>query len=244
LFLEEKMKKRITGIMAALMLFTVAPLSSMASAPVSSCSDADTSCKQFEAFTQEEQPEKVIAQYNPARHYSDDALRYVGDAYLALASRDNITPEQEESYYWKALKVKQATAYMGLYFLYARKDEKKALGFLRAYIKTKPADTFPYVILGEAELDSKNYTLSAAYLREANKVAHAHSPHVDWLLFQASYLLKDYAVAGELFESAVTNGKFEKELKALVSDLLFADIEKRPEFKKHQDLLKAAKSSQ
>jgi len=237
------MKKRITGIMAALMLFTVALSSSMASAPVSRCKDEDTTCKQFEAFNQGEQPEKVIAHYGPAGHYSDETLRCVGNAYMALASRDDITPELEEGYYRKALEVKHAIAYMGLYFMYARKDEKKALGFLRDYVKTKPTDTVPYIILGEAELNSRNYALAAAYLREGKKVAHAHSPRVDWMLFQASYMLKDYAAAGELFESAVTKGAFEKELKTLVSDPRFADIEKRPEFKKYLEMLKTAKLS-
>lgn len=244
LFLEEEMKKTITSIMAALMLSTVALSSSMAAAPVSRCSDADSTCKQFETFIQAEQPEKVIAQYNPAQRYSDEALRYVGDAYLALASRDNITPEQEEGYYRKALEVKHFIAYMGLYFMYAQKDEEKALGFLREYVKTKPADTVPYVILGETELNRKNYSLAADYLREGKKVAHAHSPRVDWMLFQASYMLKDYAAAGELFESAVTKGTFDKELKTLVSDPRFADIEKHPEFRKHQNLLKTAKLPQ
>ena len=57
-------------------------------------------------------------------------------------------------------------------------------------------------------------------------------------------MMKEYAAAAEFFESAVTKGTFEKELKALTSDPRFADIEKRPEFKKFEVLLKTAKSSQ
>jgi len=237
------MNRPLTSIMIALLLFTASASNSMASEPVSRCKEGDTICKQFETFIQAEQPEKVLAQYDPAKRFSSEALRYVGDAYLALASRDNVTPEQEEGYYRKALEIKHDIAYMGLYFLYAQKDNEKALGFLREYVKTKPVDTVPYVILGEAELNNKNYAASAAYLREGKRVAHAHSPRVDWMLFQASYLLKEYAVAGELFESAVTKGSFEKELKVLTTDPRFADIEKRPEFKKHEGLIKAAKNS-
>jgi hypothetical protein len=214
-----------------------------ASEPASKCADEDAVCKDFEKDLEAELPEKVVAGYNPARTYSDEALHYVGGAYLALASRENITPEQEEDYYQKALSVRHYVAYMGLYFFYARNNEEKALGFLREYVKTKPLDTVPYVLLGEAELNKKNYGPAEAYLREAKKVAHAHSPRVDWMLFQASYMLRNYAVAGELFESAVTKGSFKKELKALLSDQRFAGIEKRPEFGKYRVLLREAMRS-
>jgi hypothetical protein len=132
---------------------------------------------------------------------------------------------------------------MGLYFFYAPKDEEKALGFLREYVKTKPADTVPYVILGESELNRKHYDLADVYLREAKKVAHAHSPRVDWMLFQANYLLKHYEFAKEMFESAVTNGNFENEIKVMTTDPRFEGIDKRPEFERYQSTLKAVKTS-
>jgi hypothetical protein len=90
----------------------------------------------------------------------------------------------------------------------------------------------PYVILGEAELNKQHYELSDRYLREAKKVAHAHSPRVDWLLFRANYLLKNYQFAAEMFGNAVAEGTFEQELKALKTDPRFEEIGMRPEFRK------------
>jgi hypothetical protein len=162
---------------------------------------------------------------------------------MALASRANSTPAQEESYYRGALQVNHTIAYLGLYFLYVQKDEGKAMDFLREYIKSKPADTVPYAILGEVELNNKNYELADAYLRQAKRVAYAYSPRIDWMLFQANYLLKDYQVAKEMFGSAVTYGKFEKELRAMASDQRFDGIDKRPEFKKYQSMLSVAMAS-
>jgi hypothetical protein len=104
-------------------------------------------------------------------------------------------------------------------------------------VKTGPADTVPYAILGESELNQKNYALADTYLRQAKKVAHAHSPRIDWMLFKANYLLKNYEFAAEMFESAAKDEKFEKEIKALASDARFEGIGKRPEFKKFQGLL-------
>jgi len=237
------MKKPVLVITLIASIFAAAS-AAYASESTSKCADADTICRDFEKHLESDQPEKIIARYKQSEMYSDQALSFVGNAYLAMASRDNITPEQEEGYYRKALKVKHYIAYMGLYFLHVQKDEQKALGYLREYVKMKPADTVPYVILGEVELNQKNYTLADTYLREAKKVANAHSPRVDWMLFQANYHLKNYLFAQELFESTVTRGTFDKEIGALSTDPLFADIGKRPEFKKHQDLLKAVKTSQ
>lgn len=235
-----KLRSLVSALTAS--LFAVASAIA-APAPSSLCDDKDACCKTFETLLEAGQPERVIAGYKPSDTYSDQALLLVGSAYLALASRDDIAPEQEETYYRKALEVKHYIAYMGLYFLYAQKDRERALGFLRAYVKTKPADTVPYVILGETELSSGNYAQAAAYLREAKNVAHAHSPRVDWMLFQASYMLQNYSVAAELFESAVTKGSFDKELKALLADPRFFDINKRSEFRAFRELLEAAKTS-
>ncbi len=236
------MKKYLVPGIALCVIALAAPALTRASAPASKCEDTDKDCKEFEQLLDAQQPDKVIARYEAAKtaQYSASARRCIGDAYLMLASREDITPEQELGYYQKALEVKHTIAYMGLYFFYAQKDEEKALGFLREYVKTGPKDTVPYVILGESELNKKHYELADSYLREGKKVAHAHSPRVDWLLFQTNYLLGNYQFAGEMFESAVTNGTFEKEVKALSSDVRFKGIENRPEFQKHRDLFKAA----
>jgi len=226
-----------------LVALAMAPASGIASVSASNCEDSDNTCKEFEHLMETQQPEVIIAQYNPARQYSEISLRYVGAAFLQLASADDITPEQEEFYYRKALEVKQYIAYMGLYFFYAGKDEEKALGFLREYVMTKPADTVPYIILGESELNRQHYDLADTYLREGKKVARAHSPRVDWLLFEANYMLKKYQFAKEMFESAVTQGDFNKEIKALITDPRFEGIDKRPEFESYQSMLKAVKAS-
>jgi len=237
------MKKQIIGIMAAF-VFTATAHAADPAPKTSHCADTDKLCKQFESLTEAQQPEQIVGQYESARTaaYSEDARRYIGSAYLALASRDNISPVQEEGYYRKALELNHYIAYMGLYFFHVQQDEEKALGFLKEYVKTKPADTVPYVILGESELNKKHYELADRYLQEAKKVAHAHSPRVDWMLFQTNYLLKNYAFAKEMFESAVTKGKFDNELKAISMDPRFEGIGSRPEFKQYQHLLTVAKA--
>ncbi|HSB34997.1 MAG TPA: hypothetical protein VLG39_11115 [Nitrospirota bacterium] len=229
------MKTHFVFGIALFAIVLAAPAPVRAAVPPSRCEDADKDCKEFEQLLEAQQPERIAARYEAAKtaRYSESARRYIGEAYLALASREDITPEQELGYYQKALEVKHYIAYMGLYFFYAQKDEDKALGFLREYVKTKPPDTVPYVILGEAELNRNNYALADTYLREAKKVAHAHSPRVDWLLFRANYLLKNYQFAADLFGNAVTTGTFEKELKALKADPRFEAITGRPEFKKY-----------
>ncbi len=201
----------------------------------------DKTCREFERLAEAEQYEKIIEKAGPAGNHSEGARRYIGRAYLALASREGTTPEQEEQYCRKALEYGFAQAYMGLYFLYAQKDAEAALGFLRQYVATRPKDSVPYVILGESELEKKEYKLADAYLREAKKVGRSYSAHLDWLLFQTNYLLGNYAYAGERLESALAQEKFRDEFKTLTSDPRFAGIEKRPEFKKHLEMLKDAK---
>ncbi len=237
--------KHLITIMIVITLIVAASTTGFASTPMSGCKDADKVCKEFEQFTEAQVPEKIIAHYEADKDakYSEGSRCYIGQAYLSLASQDGVSPEQEESYYRKALELNYTVAYMGLYFFHVQKDEEKALGFLREYVKTGPADTVPYVLLGEAELNQKHYELADAYLREAKKVARAYSPRVDWLLFKTNYLLENYRFATEMFESAVTKGKFENELKALSSDPRFEGIEKRPEFKKYRDMLKLVKAN-
>ncbi len=235
---------RIVTVLLILMMVIVPSSAGIASSPASRCGDEDNICREFEQLSEQQQPEKIIRQYEAGTGAAPSAGSrfYIGQAYLALASRDGVSPEQEESYYWKALKLDHTIAYMGLYFFHVQKDEEKALGFLREYVKTRPEDTVPYVILGEAELSRKNYASADTYLREAKRVAHAYSPRVDWLLFQANYLLKNYKFASEMLENAVTKGKFENEIRALSSDRRFEGIEKLPEFQSLRKLFKAAAS--
>jgi tetratricopeptide (TPR) repeat protein len=236
-------KKCVILFSVLITLAMAAPAPGIAAAPDASCDDSDRICKEFKHLLETEHPEKIIAQYDPTLHYSEISLRYIGIAFLQLASKDDITPEQEEHYYMKALEVKQYSAYMGLYFFYADKDEEKALTFLREYAKTKPDDPVPYAILGKSELNRKHYDLADSYLREAKKVAHGYSPRVDWMLFQANYLLQHYQFASEMFESVVAQGGFDKEIKAMTRDPRFEGIEKRPEFERYHGMLNALKTS-
>jgi len=235
--------KPVVLIMIVFTLVITASAPSYAS-PASGCKSTDSTCRDFEQFTEAGQFEKIVARYETAAGtvYSEASRSYIGQAYLALASRDDVTAEQEERCYLNAIKLDWPIAYMGLYFFHVQKDEEKALGFLREYVKTRPADMVPFVILGEAELDRNNYEIADAYLREAKRVAHAYSPRVDWLLFKANYLLKNYQFASEMFMNAATKGKFESEIKALSADPRFEGIEKRPEFDACRSLFKLAKS--
>jgi tetratricopeptide (TPR) repeat protein len=233
------MKKQMFGIMFGVTI-AAAALAANAAPQASRCAESDKICRQFEKLAQGQQFEKIVDRYDTGTQYSSEARSLIGEACMALASRPNITPAEEESFYLGALQVKHSIAYMGLYFLYAQKDEAKALGFLREYIKTKPADTVPYAILGETELNNKNYELADAYLRQAKKVANVYSPRIDWMLFQTNYLLQNYQFAKEMFASAITYGKFEKELRAVAADQRFDGIDKRPEFKQYQSMLRVA----
>ncbi len=218
-----------------IILFTTAT-AGFAGEQKSRCAATDPVCRNFEKLTNAEQFDRIIQQVDPQKQYSESARHYIGKAYLALASAESNTPEQEEAFCRKALEFGSTQAYMGLYFINAQKDPEAALGYLRQYIATKPADTVPYVILGESELEKRNYRLADEYLRESKKVARASSPRVDWMLFKANYLLGNYGYASEMFENATTNGRFDDELKSIASDGRFHGIQKRPEFQKHQQL--------
>lgn len=196
------------------------------------CVKSDTVCGEFEQLAEAGQFDAIIKKIEATTQYSENSRRLIGKAYLALAGKEENTPEQEEAYCRKALEYGSNQAYMGLYFIHSQKDEEEALGYLRQYVETKPVDSVPYVILGETELEKKNYKLADAYLRESRKVARARSARVDWMLFQANYLLGNYQYAGEIIESAMINGKFDEKLKELGADERFRGIEKRPEFKK------------
>lgn len=228
-----------SNILIILFVIVLNAVSSSAEAG-SPCAEKDAVCRQFAALAESDQFEKIIGLVDKNAVYSESARDYIGKAYLMLAAKETNTPEQEEALCRKALEFGAVQAYMGLYFINVQKDETAALGYLKQYIETKPRDSVPYVILGEAELDKKNYRLSDQYLRESKKVARASSPRVDWMLFQANYLLGNFEYAGEMFESALKNGRFENEVKAIARDSRFEGISQRPEFRKHHPLLTGA----
>jgi hypothetical protein len=55
------------------------------------------------------------------------------------------------------------------------------------------------------------------------------------MLFQANYLLGNYQFSGEMLESALQNGRFDKELKSLTADDRFQGMAARPEFGKYRE---------
>lgn len=203
------------------------------------CPKKDERCGEFARLAETEQYDKIIEALDAKANYSDASRNIIGQAYLMIAGRENNTPEQEEQYCRKALEYGATSAYMGLYFIYASKDTEAAHGFLKQYIVTKPRDSVPYVLLGEAELQQKNYQAADAYLREAKKLARGHSANLAWLSFMAGYLTGDYFYAGAMLESATKDPTYEKELRALVSDPRFAGMGKRPEFKQYEYLFKS-----
>ena len=227
--MENKIYRAVLAIILPALFIGVPECISSQSSP---CIKSDTVCMEFEQLAKAGQFDAIIQKIDAAVQYSEGARHFIGMAYLALAGREETTPEQEEAYCRKALEYGSNQAYMGLYFIHAQKDQEKALGFLRQYVETKPVDSVPYVILGETELEKKNYKLADTYLRESKKVARARSTRVDWMLFQVNYILGNDQFAGEMLESALTNRKFEEELKALAADTSFQGIEKRPEFRK------------
>lgn len=200
------------------------------------CPEKDAVCKEFETLVQNEQYTAAIGKIDAKAAYSETTRQYIGKAYLGIAPAENNTPEQEEQYCRKALEYGAVQAYMGLYFITVQKDPEAALGYLRQYVATNPRDSVPYVILGEAELEKRHYKEADAFLRASKKVARANSPRVDWLLFQANYLLGNFADASHMLELALASGQFDKQVRSLVDDARFSGIGNRPEFKKFPQL--------
>jgi tetratricopeptide (TPR) repeat protein len=220
-------------IMSAItMLALVVMGQAMGQAAEISCSARDSACKEFAKLSDAGQFDKLTSQVNAGQNYSWEAKELIGQAYLMLAGREGNSPEQGEKLYRKALEYGANSAYMGLYFLYCQKDSTAALGFLKQYITTGPNDSAPYVILGEAEMSRKNYSVANNYFRDAKKVARGTSKDLDWLLFQTSYLTGDYYTASSMLNSAFSQGKTVGDLKALIVDSRFSDMGKRSEFKK------------
>ncbi len=67
----------------------------------------------------------------------------------------------------------------------------------------------------------------------------ASSARVDWMLFQANYLLGNYGFAREMLESALNNGQLGRELKEVSADKRFEGFEQRPEFRDFRQKLKS-----
>ena len=196
------------------------------------CSSKDAPCREFAKLAEAGQFEKLIARVDGRKTYSSSARAVIGQAYLMIAGREGNTPAQEEQFCLKALEYGATSAYMGLYFIHAGQNEEKALGYLKQYVATGPKDSVPFVLLGEAEMNRKNYPASYTYLREAKKVARGASVNTDWLLFQASYLTGDYATASTMLDSSFAQGKTVGDLKSLVGDPRFSDMGKHQQFRK------------
>jgi len=223
------------AILFAFLLMTHSPVHASDRA---SCPGMDPVCKTLAKLAEAEQYEKIIETADPKKTYSAESRKIIGQAYLMAAGRETNTPEQEEQFCLKALEYGATSAYMGLYFIHAGTNTEKALGYLQQYVALKPVDSVPYVILGEAELEKRNYASANTYLIEARKVARGKSGNLDWLLFQASYLNGDFATSAQMLDSSFSQGKTVGDLRALISsDPRFSDAGKRPEFRKFLSLI-------
>jgi len=211
---------------------------SVVGAAKSACPDKDKACSELSKLADAEQFDKIIEKAEGRKTYSDAAKAIIGQAYLMMAGKESNTPEQEEQFCLKALEYGATSAYMGLYFIHAGLDKEKALGFLQQYIMTRPKDSVPYVLLGEAEMEKENYEDANLFLREAKTVARGHSANLDWMLFQVNYLLRDFTYASAMLDGALSHGQFVNELKTLAADPRYADISRRPEFRKYEPMIK------
>jgi tetratricopeptide (TPR) repeat protein len=234
------MRKELKSMIAAFGL--VITIGSLALAGEKACAGNDTACIEFANLATMEQFDSIISQVEATETYSEDAKSYIGQAYLAIAGRETNTPAQEEHFCLKALEYGATSAYMGLYFIHASQDPEKALGYLRQYIATKPRDSVPYVLLGEAMMEKEQFEAANELLREARAVARGLSTNLDWNLFQVSYLLGDFEYASTMLDSALSRGQFMKELTDLAADPRYADIGIRPQFRKYQPLIKGMTS--
>jgi tetratricopeptide (TPR) repeat protein len=232
------MQKHFIGIITVVSIIISGQSGALATE--SPCSAQDAACKEFSTLAAAEQFDKIIGKADATKTYSPAARSYIGQAYLMIAGRENNTSAQEEQFCLKALEYGATSAYMGLYFIHAGQNEEKALGFLKQYIATQPRDSVPYVLLGQAEMDKKNYAAANAFLRQARSVSRGHSANLDWMLFQVNYLLGDFAYASAMIDSALTQDQFANELKSLSADPRFAGLSLRPEFRKYESMIRGA----
>jgi len=230
------MKKHIVVLLVVFVL--VISGSSELFAGISSCAKNDTNCREFAALSAAGKHQAIIDKANPKRSYSDAARALIGNAYLMAAGREGNTPQQEEQLCLKALEYGATSAYMGLYFLYAKTDLVKANGFLKQFVETKPQDAAPYVLLGESDFKQGNYKSAKDYFHEAKKVSRGKTGDLDWFLFKASYLAGDLSMASMMLDSAFSQGKTTGDLRALASsDNRFAGMGKQYEFRKFFKIL-------
>ena len=234
---EKNMKKTIITAFSVFTIMLLSPANNGMAAD-STCPEHDAACKEFAMLAEKNQFERIIEQVDAAKVYSSAARGYIGQAYLMLAGNERNTQEQEEQFCRKALEYGSTSAYMGLYFIYSGQNTEAALGYLKQYVATKPGDPVPYVLLGESELEKKNYQAANTYLREAKRIARGHSAHLDWMLFRVNYILGDFAYAGAVLDGAMADGQYVKEFKTLASDPLFEGMVKRPEFRKYEIMVK------
>ena len=207
-------------------------------AGTSACAKSDAACREFAALSEAGKYQAVIDKVNPKRSYSDEARLLIGNAYLLAAGREGNTPQQEEQLCLKALEYGATSAYMGLYFIYAKTDTVKANGFLKQFVETKPQDVTPYMLLGESDFKQGNYKSAKEYLHQAKKVSRGKTGDLDWFLFKASYLAGDYTMASAMLDSSFSQGKTAGDLKALVSsDNRFGAMGKQYEFRKFFKIL-------
>jgi tetratricopeptide (TPR) repeat protein len=231
------MKKPFVVVFAAFTLLLAGTASALFAAEPS-CARQDTTCRELAKLFEAEQYDALIEKVGPNQSYSNEAKDYIGRAYLQMAGKESNTPEQEEQLCLKALEYGATQAYMGLYFIHAGADQTKALGYLKQYVATKPNDAVPFVLLGEAEFESRNYAAAKEYLLSAKEVARGRSSNMDWLLFQACYLAGDYPRAATMLDESFAHGKTIGDLKALIaSDARFAELGKRPEFKRFSTMI-------
>jgi tetratricopeptide (TPR) repeat protein len=229
------MKQCISSTLFAIVLlfaFTATGFASDGGPQPSLCAEKDVLCKELETLVRNEQYDTAVGRIDPNEAYSETTRQYIGKAYLGIASAESNTPAQEEQYCRKALAYGAVQAYMGLYFISVQESPEAALGYLRQYVATKPGDSVPYVILGEAELDKGHYKEADSYLRESKKVARARSARVDFMLFQANYMLGNFADASQMLEAALSGGQLDKQMRSLSADSRFSGIASHPEFKK------------
>jgi hypothetical protein len=230
------MKKHFMGFLAAALVILGAQSDGFAEDKV--CEAQDVLCRTFATLADNGQFSRIIAQVSPDATYSAAARKIIGRAYLMMAGNEANTPEQEEIYCRKAVMYGNAAANMGLYFIHAGKDADTAILFLRRYIATGARDSLPYVILGEYELEQGQPASARDYLVVARAVARGRSANLDWLLFQANYLLGDYAAASAMLDSAILQGQPMAELKSLIADPRFLGIVNLPEFRKFETVIK------
>lgn len=229
------MEKHIIASLVSFVLIIAVQSEGLAGADT--CGGKDAACREFASLARAGRYEKIVEKADPGQVYSEAARQIIGRSYLVMAGKEGTAPGEQEKLCRNALAYGATSAYLGLYFIHAETDPAKAYGFLKQYAATKPEDSMPYFLLGQADFDRGNYQRAGEYLKEARKIGRS-SGNVDWLLFMASYLSGDYTTASEMLDSSFTHGKTVGDLKSLVStDPRFSEMGKQSEFRKFYTIL-------